>query len=286
MPEGDTLYRTALTLRKALAGRVVTRFDTTLDLIARIDARTPVAGRTVAAVEAHGKHLMMVLRRTDIAGDPIAVPDFLHLELNSLDLVLHTHMRMTGSWHIYRPGEPWQKPEKNAWVVLHTDEFIAPCFTAPVIELLTARETTRHPQLTNRGSDIIRDDFDTQSARQRLRERSDMPIGVAILDQRTMAGVGNEFKSEVLFIRRVNPFTLVRDIDDATLDGLVAESHRLLQLNRTTNARITRFGLNRNERQWVYGRSGSPCLVCGAIIKMRRQGTEGRSTYYCPACQA
>ena len=285
MPEGDTLYRVAVNLRKALAGRTVTRFDTSLDLIARIDARTPVAGRSVAAVEAHGKHLMIVFRRQDTIGDAITVPEFLHLELYSLDLVLHTHLRMTGSWHIYRPGEPWQKPAKNAWVVIHTDEFVAPCFTAPVIELLTARETTRHPQLIDRGSDIIRDDFDTQSARERLRARPDMPISVAILDQRTMAGVGNEFKSEVLFIRRVNPFALVSDLDDATLDGLVAESHKLLQLNRTTNARQTKFGLDKRERLWVYGRSGSPCRVCGAIIKMRRQGVHGRSTYYCPTCQ-
>src|SRR6202012_5733376 len=117
------------------------------------------------------------------------------------DLVLHTHLRMTGSWHIYRPGERWQKPEKYAKEVLHTDAFIAICFSAPVVELMTARETLRHPQLTKLGPDAIADEFDPMEARRRLRQYAAEPIGVAIMKQSAMAGVGNIYKSEVLFIR-------------------------------------------------------------------------------------
>lgn len=284
MPEGDTLYRIAGTLQKALCGRIVTRFDTALDEIARIDGRTPVAGRMVSGVDALGKHLLIVLRRVDGPGDAIACPESFGLELRALDLVLHTHLRMTGSWHVYRPGEAWQKPAHNAKVVLRTDEFVAPCFSAPVVELLTARESTRHPQLSTRGPDAMTDDFDAARAREGLKLRADLPIGVAIMDQRAMAGVGNVYKSEVLFLRRISPFTPVRDLSDSDLDGLIAESHKLLVLNRTSTMRQTNFSLSR-ERLWVYGRSGSPCLVCGTIVKMRRQGAEGRSTYFCPYCQ-
>ena len=134
MPEGDTLYRTAETLRKALAGRTVTRFDTSLDTVARVDARTPVVGRTVAAVEALGKHLLIVFRKPDTPGDSVKVPDSFGIELLTLDLVLHTHLRMDGTWHIYRPGEKWKKPLFTMRVAIHTDAFVAPCFNAPTVE--------------------------------------------------------------------------------------------------------------------------------------------------------
>jgi len=285
MPEGDTLYRVAATLRKALCGRTITRFDTSLDAVGRVDARTPVAGRMVAGVDALGKNLMIVLRKVDDPGDEIPVPESFELEMRRFDLVLHTHLRMTGSWHIYRPGERWQKPANYSRVVLHTDEFIAPCFSAPVVELLTARESTCHPQLTSRGPDAMTDGFDPEQAFSRLRLRADLPIGVAIMDQRAMAGVGNVYKSEVLFLRRISPFTPVKDLDDDALRGIIDESHKLLVLNRNNSARRTNFGLNRSERLWAYGRSGEPCRVCGTAIKMRRQGVDGRSTYFCPACQ-
>jgi endonuclease-8 len=285
MPEGDTLYRVAATLKKAMVGRTIIRFDTSLEAVAYVDARTPVAGRVVSGVDALGKHLLIVLRKPDSPGDVITVPPSFGLELYSLDLVLHTHLRMTGSWHVYRHGEIWQKPANYSRVVLYTDEFIFPCFSAPVVELLTAREATRHPQLTSRGPDAMTDDFDPDQARARLRLRAELPIGVAIMDQKAMAGVGNVYKSEVLFIRRVSPFTPVQELSDEVLDGIIAESHKLLVLNRNNTVRRTNFGLAQSERLWAYGRSGSPCRVCGTLIKMRRQGVDGRSTYYCPSCQ-
>jgi len=290
MPEGDTLFRIASTLRKALFGRTVTRFESLLPEIREIDSRMPVAGRTIEAVEPLGKNLLIVLRRLDVADDPTlreSLPkrEPINLDLLRTDLVLHTHLRMTGSWHIYRPGERWQKPEKYAKVVLHTDAYIAICFSAPVVELMTARETQRHPHLTKLGPDAISDEFDPLEARRRLRQYADMPIGVAIMKQSAMAGVGNIYKSEVLFIRRINPFGLVRELDDTTLDGLIEESHKLLQQNRGRGERQTRFALNSSQRLWAYGRLNEPCHICGTKMLMRRQGLEGRTTYYCPQCQ-
>lgn len=287
MPEGDTLYRVATTLRKALISRAVHRFDANTDAVISANRRTPVVGRLVTAVEAHGKHLLIVLRRVDEigAGEQVAVPEAMNLALCRYDLVLHTHLRMTGSWHVYRPGEPWNKPPSNAKVVMHTDAFVAICFSAPVVELLTAREAVRHPQLSTRGPDAMTEDFDALAACDRLRRRADLPIGVAIMDQRAMSGVGNVYKSEVLFLQRVSPFTPVDGLDDATLDALVRESHKLLRANETRGIRRTNFALGEHDRLWVYGRSGSPCRVCGMVIKMRRQGVDGRSTYYCPGCQ-
>src|SRR5687768_83597 len=145
MPEGDTLYRAAENLRKALLAKTIVRFETILDSVREADGRKKVAGRIAYAVEARGKHLLVQLRKPESEfdvgdGDAIAVPDRLQMELIRSDLVLHTHLRMTGSWHIYRHGEAWNKPARYAKCVLHTEDFVFPCFSAPVVELLTARE--------------------------------------------------------------------------------------------------------------------------------------------------
>ncbi len=295
MPEGDTLYRTAVTLRKALLGREVTRFETSVETVAVVDRNTPVAGRTISGVEARGKHLLITLAPSEGAAHPpveqssipipsVGMPD-LHQPGDPV-LVLHTHLRMTGSWHIYRPGERWQKPERYAKVVLYTEAFVAPCFSAPVVELLTERQASRHPDLVELGPDAMTDEFDSEEAFARLRRHPDVPIGVALMNQRLMSGVGNVYKSEVLFTQRVSPFALVRDLGDATLRALIAESNRLLRLNRGRTVRRTVFGLSEHDRLWAYGRSGQPCRVCGDTIRMRRQGTDARSTYFCPRCQS
>jgi len=154
------------------------------------------------------------------------------------------------------------------------------------VELLTAREAVRHPMLTSRGTDAITPEFDPLLAVSQLRRLNDIPIGVALMNQRAMAGVGNVFKSEVMYICRVNPFDSIRTLDDDRLNALVTQSHNLLVLNGTKGSRRTRFSLDNKARLWVYGRSGQPCFTCGTLIKMKRQGLDGRSTYYCPKCQA
>jgi endonuclease VIII len=278
MPEGDTIYRAATVLRKALLNRTVTRFD-----LKGAD-RPDVAGRTVHAVEPRGKHVLIVFRDS-APSEPIRVPERVGLELVESDLILHTHLRMTGSWHVYRPGERWQKPERFAVAVIHTDAFVAPCFNAPVVELLSARETARHKDLVKLGPDAMTPEFSVEESLARMKRRPDVPIGVALMNQRTMAGVGNVYKSEVMFIKRVSPFVNVGDLSDETLTGLIEESHRLLRLNTEGGSRRTMFGLNEKTRLWVYGRSGEPCRACGSRILMRRQGLDARSTYYCPQCQ-
>ncbi len=274
MPEGDTLFRTAVTLRKALLDRTVTRFDTSVEEVAAVLRRCPMVGRTIRAVEARGKHLLITL----------APPGGEAAEERTM--VLHTHLRMTGSWHIYRPGEAWQKPERYAKVVIHTAEFVAPCFSAPVVELLTEWQAKRHPSLAGLGPDAMTESFDPEAAFQRLRRYPEVEIGVAVMNQKAMAGVGNVYKSEVLFIRRTSPFLKVRELSDDQLRGLITEAHQLLRLNESCGERQTHFSLRPHERLWAYGRSGEPCRVCGARIRMRRQGLDARSTYYCPHCQS
>ncbi len=276
MPEGDTIYRTAVQLRKALQGQRVTGFESQIAQVRALSLDYPVIGRVVSEVEARGKHLLVHFAPTE--------------GLNSVPqppvLVLRTHMRMTGSWHLYRTGERWWKPADRARVVIRTEGFVAPCFNPPVVELMTEREARNHPDLRRLGPDTITEEFDPAEAKRRLQRRGELPIGVALMDQQLLSGVGNVFKSEILFIRRVSPFTRVEALGEGVLDGLIEESHRLLVLNRERGQRQTRFTLNEKDRLWVYGRSGEGCRVCGEAIKMRRQGEDARSTYYCPACQA
>ena len=267
MPEGDTIFRTAATLRRALLGRAVTRFETTVPAVAAMDRRAPVAGRTVSAVEPRGKHLLITFSAPE-GGAP---------------LCLHTHMRMTGSWHIYRPGEAWQRPARYAVVVIHTDAFVAPCFSAPVVELLP--EARAEERVADLGPDVLAEGFDAQDAARRLRGRPELPIGVALLDQRLLCGIGNVYKSEVLFVERTSPFRLVRELPDELLLRLVQTARRLMLPGRTQTARRTAGGFGAANNLYVYGRSGEPCRVCGAAVRMRRQGEAARSTYYCASCQ-
>ena len=196
MPEGDTIYRAAHTLDRALARRVVTRFDSVLPALTRIDEDAPIAGRTVQRVWSQGKHLLIAF---------------------SGDLVLRTHMRMNGSWHIYRPGERWQRSRHQARLVIETDAFVAVAFNVPVAEFYTARELVREPALRNLGPDLLSDPFDEDAALARLRARGPVEVGDALLDQRALAGIGNVYKSEVCFVCRTNPFTPVDRLSEQAL---------------------------------------------------------------------
>lgn len=259
MPEGDTLFRTAHVLRKAIGDRVVTGFSSPLPAFRDVE----LVGRTVTTVEARGKNLLI------------------HFDDGR---AIYSHLRMEGSWHIYRPGEKWQRPSRQARAVLETDAFVAVCFNAPVVELLTAKGVQRHPTLSRLGPDLLAEDFSVDQALQGLRTRNDAPIGEAVMRQDTMAGVGNVYKSEVLFLCRANPFVLVRDFSDHDLKAIIVKARELMKQNLTGHERTTRHSLD-GGRLWVYNRSGSPCRRCGTTIRMRRQGMDGRSTYWCPKCQ-
>jgi endonuclease-8 len=276
MPEGDTLFRTAAGLRPHLAGRTVTT--------ARARAPGPqierVVGATVTAVDAVGKNLLV---RFD----------------NGLEL--RTHLRMRGWWHRYRPGEPWLRPAGRAVLVLEVPGAVAVCFDAPVVELLETRAEHLHPPLAGLGPDATADAFDRVEAHRRLRDRARAPLTIAeaLLDQRALAGIGNVYKSEVLFVERVDPFARVDALDDALLDGLVDRARALLLANRTSVARMTTGPAGRGTQAvglaparparggglWVYGRAGRPCRRCGTPIRSRRHGDLARTTYWCPRCQ-
>jgi endonuclease-8 len=260
VPEGDTILRAARTLQRAIGGRVVSGARTT---VPRLDAASLV-GRTVAAVEAKGKNL--IVRFDD-------------------GRLLRTHMRMNGSWHVYRPGERWWKPERSARLVIETDAYVAVCFDAPVVELMRAKDEAVHRPLTTLGPDILGETFDRDEARARLRAMPEREVGDAILDQRAVAGIGNIYKSESLYLAGVDPFARVAALADATLDAILKRARALMRANVRDDpfVRSTRGGPG--GRYWVYRRSGRPCFKCGTAVKMRRQGEANRSTYYCARCQ-
>ncbi|MEO8632408.1 MAG: DNA-formamidopyrimidine glycosylase family protein, partial [Chloroflexota bacterium] len=246
MPEGDTIHRVATVLRRALADRVVTGFEVVAPRVTSDAQRFEIVGSVVRSVESNGKHLLIAFARGDD------------------DVVLHTHLKMTGMWHIYRPGERWWEPRSDARVVITTDAFVAPCFRPPVVELMASREIALHAVLPRLGPDIIRDEFDEDEALRRLRASPpERDIATALLDQRTISGIGNVFKCEALFLERVSPWAKVADLDDATLRRLAGQARKLMRLNRAGGERRTRFALNAAEGMWVDERTGLPCHVCG-----------------------
>ena len=269
MPEGDTLFRTAAGLRPYLVGRTVTA--------ARSAGPGPVPqlhrviGQEIRAVESLGKNLLI---RFD----------------NGLEL--RTHLRMTGSWHRYRPGERWRRPPARARLVLEVPGAVAVCFDAPVVELLEQRAESIHPPLGGLGPDLLAPDFDRDEALQRLRDpsRTNRAVAEALVDQRAMAGLGNVYKSEVAWIEQVSPFAPLAEIDDETLRRLVETSRRLLVANATSRGgpeRVTTSGdRGAPGPLYVYGRTGRPCRRCRTPIAVTRQGADlPRSTYWCPTCQ-
>jgi endonuclease-8 len=259
MPEGDTLFRTAAGLRPHLVGRAVTAARATRPG-PRIEK---VVGSTIDAVESHGKNLVI---RFD----------------NGLEL--RTHMRMNGSWHRYRPGERWRRPPSRARVVLEVPGAVAVCFDAPVVELFEQRAEVVHPSLSQLGPDLLDPEFgddDSSEALRRLRDpaRASWPISQALLDQRALAGIGNIWRNETLFVERVDPLATVGSLDDATLARLVAAARRLLTESATLAPGRARIH--------VYRRAGRPCPRCGTLIRSGPLPTEvPRTTYWCPRCQA
>ena len=168
--------------------------------------------------------------------------------------------------------------------MIETADVVAVCTLAPVVEMLSPSQAATHPALSRLGPDLLEPDFDPAAARHRLRERGELPIGVALLDQTALAGIGNVYKSEILFLCGVSPFARVRDLDDPTIDRLVAKAEELLRRNLGPGPRRTTSALS-PVRVWVYRRSRVPCRKCGTTIERAVQGEQARSTYFCPACQ-
>lgn len=278
MPEGDTIFRSARALDRALGGRIVTGFETTLAPLARVNDDTPLEGRTVERVEARGKWCLIFF---------------------SGDLILLTHMRMSGSWHIYKTGERWQAPRSAMRVVITCGDVQAVGFSIPVAEFHTARSLERSAQLSGLGLDVLsatyRIDEATSALREYGRAHPEAEIGNVLLNQGVIAGIGNVYKSEIAFAAEVNPFRHMQTISERELERVAEIARRYMHANVAegkgegmvtySGGRRTTGAMDHGARLWVYRRQGQECRRCGAIVKMRRQGTGARSTYWCPSCQ-
>jgi endonuclease-8 len=279
MPEGDTILRTARTLHRALAGRAVTRFESVYPQLTRVDADAPLCGRTIERVEARGKHVLMWFSEQSW-GPPSGGP-----------LVLRTHMRMNGSWHIYRPGERWQRPRHEMRITIETDVIHAIAFNVPVAELAAVAEIERGPALSTLGPDVLSEGFDAGEAARRIRERAGMSIADALLDQSAIAGIGNIYKCEALFAAKVHPFTSVSSLGSETIARVVETAAKMMRANvaepsaHVSSGRRTTGRADPRARFWVYGRRGQPCRRCGTPIT-RDARTDARVTYWCSRCQS
>jgi len=265
VPEGDTLHRSADRLRPALEGMILQRFTAP-----RLVGDRPRPGCTIERVEAVGKHLLV------------------HF---GTGLTVQTHLRMSGSWHLYRTGERWRKAAHLARVVVEVEGWVAVCFSAPVVRTFLPSAPggplgTATSPVAHLGPDLCLAEPDLDAGLSRMAQLTapDAEIGPVLLDQRVVSGIGNVYKSEVLFACRVDPFATVGQLDQETKRRLLATAHRLLRANLGYGARVT-TGLTGGGGVAVYGRHRQPCLLCGTPVRMRRQGSHARSTYWCPTCQ-
>ena len=275
MPEGDTIYRTAHTLGRALTGKPITGFSTEYAQIARANDELPFIGQNIERIEARGKWLLMHFSNGQI---------------------LATHMLMSGSWHIYRPGERWQEPCSNSRIVLENADFIAVAFRVPVARIYTAESLARDRQIPDAAGDVLQSRFDAASAVERLKSYADEEIAHVLLRQSVLAGVGNVFKSEICFLEGISPFAKVGSLSQSQVESIVATAQRLLAANVLEDSgnqivtyqgrkRRTTRSSNPGESLWVYGRKNEPCRRCGTPIERCLQGPNARSTYWCPDCQ-
>lgn len=269
MPEGDTIFVAARNLRKVLQSEIVTSASAKVEAGIRstawrnLETVVDLSGQTVTSVRSHGKHLLIAFE----AGQ-----------------ILHSHMGMTGSWHIYRPDDVWQNPENFAAVQLRTSRWCVVCFSPKMIELVTAGQLKRDPYFRRLGPDLLQETISDGSYLARLRTQDRTSIGEAVMNQTVVSGIGNVYKSEVLFCEHIHPETNVSQLSNGCLLDVRNTSVRLMKRNTRNAPRQTRFAAD-SQRLWVYGRRDQPCFVCGEKIQMIRQGTAGRSTYFCPGCQ-
>ena len=255
MPEGDTIWRTAERLKPALVGRMVTKMH--LPRAVGTDGVEP--GTVVTSVEAKGKYLLVNF---------------------SDGQVLETHMKMTGSWHLYKSGEKWKRSKSNLRALIEVDSgWLAVCFSAPHVELRATAAAGGHFHL---GPNLCEPDVDLAECKRRIQTIPDPAeaVGVVMLDQRVFCGVGNVYKSEVLFALQISPLKIVSALSASECEDLFVISHQLLRQNLGPGPRVTSAG-----GVAVYGKSGEPCPRCSMKIQQIVQGEHVRSTYFCPTCQ-
>jgi endonuclease VIII len=257
MPEGDVVWRTARQLHDALAGRVLTRSDFRVPRYATVS----LAGRTVSEAISRGKHLLI---RVDG------------------DVTVHTHLKMEGSWRI-SPATSYPLRDHRIRVILANETWQAVGQQLGIVEVI---RTSREARIVGHlGPDLLGPDWDPAEAVRRLAAAPDRAIGEAIMDQRNLAGIGNEYKSEILFLRGISPWRPAGQVP--AMPEVVDLAQRLLEANKERVGRVTTGNPARGAQSWVYGRAGGPCRRCGTVIRRGDQGpaTEERVTYWCPRCQ-
>ena len=262
MPEGDTVWRAARRLDRALTGAVLTGSDFRVPRLATSD----VTGAEVLGTVSRGKHLLT--RFAPSAGVP---------------LTLHTHLKMEGVWHVHRPGSRWRRPTHEARVVLTTADWQAVGFALGIVALVP---TSEEPDVVGHlGPDLLGEDWDEDEALRRMSSDPDRTIGEVLLDQTCLAGVGSVYRSELCFTSGVHPRTPVAAVPD--LRRLVRRARQMLDLNKDRNQRATTGELGPGRRLWVYGRGSRPCLRCGTRVREEQLGETGRErvSYWCPSCQ-
>jgi len=275
MPEGDTIFRTARALGRALTGKPVIGFRSTYPLLTRFHDDTPLTGQTVEQVESRGKWLLIHFS----GGGTMA-----------------THMLMSGSWHIYRPGERWQQPRMNMRIVLENSDYVAVGFRVPVAKMLKPEELARALRIPAPAIDVLSDEFDFAEVERRLLAYSSEEIADVLLHQEVIAGVGNVFKSEICFVTGINPFCKVAALSLDQVRASIAAAQKLVKANvleDSDDTIVTYGGRKRRTTHesdpsaslWVYGRSGEPCRRCEEVIWRRLQGPDVRVTFWCPRCQ-
>ncbi|MDJ0349303.1 DNA-formamidopyrimidine glycosylase family protein [Cryobacterium sp. PH29-G1] len=261
MPEGDTVYRTARSLDQALRGSILTGCDIRVPAFATVD----LTGQTVHEVVSRGKHLLHRVGSTSI----------------------HSHLKMEGAWHLYRPGTRWQRPAFQARIVLQTAEWVAVGFELGVLELVPTRAEAE--VVGYLGPDLLDTDWTAAvsvEAAANLTAGPDQPVILALADQRNLAGLGNVYVNELCFLRGLLPTRPMAEVSDVA--GLVALARRLILANRDRDERTTTGNVRRGAQTWVYGRGGQACRRCGARIQrgtLGRSDVEQRNTFWCPSCQ-
>jgi endonuclease-8 len=258
VPEGDTVYRTAKNLDAALAGGTLTRCDIRVPAFATLD----LTGDTVEGVISRGKHLLMRVGEYSI----------------------HSHLAMEGAWHLYRHGTTWRRPAWQARAILATDDWVAVGFELGMLDVVARSDESS--VVGHLGPDLLGADWDAGEALRRLTADPARAVGLALLDQRVMAGLGNVYRNELCFLRGILPTRAVGDVDRP--ERLVELAHRLIHANKDRVERTTTGSL-RGETAWVYRREGRPCLRCATRIEHGELGDtvlQLRDTYWCPRCQS
>jgi endonuclease-8 len=263
MPEGHTIHRAARRLRSVLQDQPLDRVVARGPHLVVAKAEQRLLGTTVTGVEARGKHLLV------------------HVDAG---WSIHSHLRMDGTWQLYRRGERWRKARKRAWLQLGAGDWDAVNFDGPILELHRTQDLQHERVLVELGPDVLAEPFDEREYLRRMRANGGREVGDAVMQQRIVAGIGNIYKAESLFLAGIDPWRRVEELDDSELI-VIREVATRIMLDGVLDARAITFNGPGPPGKWAYGRPGRPCRRCGSPIRSAPQGEDQRTTFWCERCQ-